>query len=125
MAVTKITKSYKAEPQQFLASEFSDGDILDIEGSLGHRARVVTIESTGGASVVRFNVISRVMATQEALGNNHIIGSAFFPSPSITEVEEIKPNYTLESGDVQTFSAFSVSDIKIITKSSDMKITVA
>ena len=125
MAVTKITKDYPAEPQQFLAAEFSDGDILDVEGSLGHPARVVTIESTGGDSVVRFNVVERVVSSQAAVGNTHIVGSAFFPSPIVTEIEEPRPNYTLESGDIQTFSAFSVWDIKVITKAPSMKITVS
>jgi len=126
MSLTKNTKD-KAQYQQWVPAELTNDDILGITESLGHPASHVTIESIGGSSIIRFNVGRKIFKSQEAAGNNWIPDAAFHRSPiEADEIEDISvPNIIIESGNSQTWTEFPVDDIKIISKSTGLKITVS
>lgn len=122
--LTKLSKPL-ADYHQWDSTEFTNGDILDIEASLGRAARIVTLESITGASGVRFNVVGKVFKSQAAAGNTFIQDAAFWRSPILAgEVEDTnKDVIDIAAGDVQTWTGILVRDIKIVT-SSGLRITV-
>lgn len=123
--LTKNTKT-KAEYQQWVAGDITNGDILGVFESLGRPARSVIIESISGASTVRFNVSRQVHANQAA-SNPWVADAEFWTKPGIVnEFEETMPNIIIESGATQTWVAsdIAITDIKVIAKSSGLKITV-
>jgi hypothetical protein len=128
MGLTKLIKPV-AEYQQWQASDLSNGDIIDVYKSLGNRpAHSITIESLSGASTIRFNVGKKIY--RQWGPNDPYVGSgmgANRPCPiMVAEIEEAKPDVIIEEASTQTWIAqeLTVYDIKIISKSSGLKITV-
>lgn len=119
-----------ADYQQWQAGDITNGDILDVFGSLGNRpADSVTIESIGGQTTLRFNVAKDVYKEHDHLHNSwvgHGFGSTRSSPRIMDEIEETKPNIVIEADQIQTWDIkeIVVRDIKIITKSSGLKITV-
>jgi hypothetical protein len=123
-----ISKNVKprAEYHQWGPSDMSNGDILGVYESLGHIASTVTIESVGGASTIRFNVTEKVYSGQD-IQNPWIPDAGFWTRPVLVdEVEVEKDDVVIESGSTHIWKAseIDVHDIKIISKSSGLKITV-
>lgn len=129
MAITKNLKPI-AEYQQWVASDITNGDILGVFESLGGRvADTLTIESIGGASTLCFNVCKKIYRNHSETFENWVgLGNGLGRSSSSLagEIEEVKPNIIVESGATQTWTGdeIRIADIKIITKSSGLKITV-
>lgn len=128
--LTKLIKP-KAEYQQWIASELTNGDIIDIFTSLGNReAHSVTIESLSGASTIRFNVGKKIYKEYGPMSQSWAGLGQGLPRPRpllIDEVEETKPDIIIEMDSTQIWTSdeIRVSDIKIVTKSTGLKITVA
>lgn len=127
---TLITRKLKpvADYHQWSAAEMSDGDILGVSESLGNReARSVTIESIGGPSTLRLNVVKKIY--REYGPNDQHVGlgqGAFRPSPILVrEIEEVKDDIIIEENSTQTWlaSEIGIKDIKVISKSPGLKIT--
>jgi len=127
MALTKQVKAL-AEYQQWLTADLATGYILDLRTSLGHDANIITVESTGGDTVIRLNVSHEIHKNQESAGNKILFGpdAAFFKSPVLVDEVEIEtPNIIIESGSAWILEgAFPVKDIKIIQLAPAVKITV-
>lgn len=128
MSLTKQVKA-RAEYQQWSAAELVNGYILDVFTSLGNRpAHSVTIESIGGSSTIRFNVAKKIY--REWGPNDPYVGGGFGahrPCPiMVAEVEETKPDIIVETGSTQvwTIQELVIYDIKIVSKSSGLKITI-
>lgn len=120
----KPTNSY----QQWAAADLTVGDVLGIYESLGNRsARSITIESLGGISIVRFNVIKKLFKNQESVGNSYMSEAAAIKSAVLVgEVIEEQPNITMEAGGIYMWkNEIAVNDIQIIVKSSGLRITVS
>jgi len=125
MILTKLTK-LPAQYQQWLAADLTDGDIIDVWTSLGLRAaHSVTIESIGGDTTLRFNVVEKVYRQKESwIGAGQ--GNGVSRSPLLLgEDEKVTPNIVITSGTSQQWLSkeLTITDIKIITKSSGLKIT--
>jgi hypothetical protein len=127
--LTKISKA-KADYQQWLAAEITDGDIIDVATSLGGRsAHTVTIESRGGPTTLRFNVAKKIYKEHGPDHNPYLGWGAGTTRPSplmVAEVELAQPDIVVTAEVVQTWTAqeIAVSDIKVCTKSPFLKITV-
>jgi hypothetical protein len=126
---TTLTKNIKTPKQRYQVwntSDFSVGEILGIKESLGRSAKSVVFESIGGESIVRFNVSHKIYKNHKSVDQRSMgANAAFFPSPQFAgEVEENRPDFTIETGDVQIWDKFPIDDIKIITKSTGLRITV-
>jgi len=126
--ITKKTKP-KADYHQWQASELNNGDILGIIESLGRAACEITIESLGGSSTIRFNVSKKIYKDHNDLYNPRIgLGQgALHPSPVLQdEIEQEKDNIVIEANAVETWTdtEICVHDIKIVSKSTGLKITV-
>lgn len=125
--LTKNTKPV-ANYHQWAASELTNGDILGVYESLGGRAaHSVTIESIGGASTLRFNVSKQIY--REWRTSDQWAGMGQLPrnAPTlIEEIEEVTDNVVVASGNTQIWlpTELSIRDIKIISKSSGLKITI-
>lgn len=123
--ITRKTKP-RADYHQWSASELSNGDILGILESLGRAACSVTIESIGSASTIRFNVIKKIRKTQR-FDNGWMQDAEFWTKPGvIDEIELEKDDIVVEADSTQTWTdrEICVSDIKIVTKGTGLKITV-
>lgn len=130
MSVTKLVKP-RADYQQWLRSELSLGDIIDIAGSLGGRcANTVTIESAAGESTIRFNVAKKIYK-EHGPGHNEWIGYGSGTTRSsplcVAEIEESTPDIVISSGVSQTWTKqeIAIMDIKIVSMAPTFKITVA
>lgn len=128
MALTKNTKP-RAQYQQWVTGDISDGDILDLFGSLGRGAHQVVIESIGGATTIRLNVAKKVYKEHGALHNEWLAqgqGSVKSSPLAVDEVELLNPDIVLTSDSITTFTNAEqvLNDIKIVQKSSGLKITV-
>lgn len=127
--LTKISKP-RADYQQWLASEITNGDIIDVATSLGGRsAHTVTIESAGGETTLRFNVAKKIYKEHGPDHNPHLgwgAGTSRTSPLMVAEVELNTPDIVITAGVSQIWSAaeIPISDIKVITKSSGLKITV-
>lgn len=128
--LTKLRKPV-ADYQEWTTAEMSNGDILDVWGSLGNRvANSVTITSSGDASIVRFNVSQQVYKEHSELHNNFVGAGdgALRSSPLLVdEIEDIKPNLTITADTTQewTVDEIGVTDIKLVSIASGLKIVVA
>jgi len=125
--VVKPTQDY----QQWVASELSNGDIIDVYTSLGGRtAHTVTIESINGQTVLAFNVAKTINKEYNANNQSWVGNGRGFPSKTSVnnpiEIQETKPNIIIEAETIQLWlgAEVQVRDIKIITKSAGLKITV-
>ena len=123
--------------QVWTSAMITNGDILDVYGSLGNRiADTVTLESTVGPSEVRFNVAHEIYAehivgqASGVLHNRNWVGggsgalrkSAF----KVAEIEDtLKPNVLIDLGTSQTWSKaeLGVRDIRVVA-SSGLRVTV-
>lgn len=123
--ITRNTKT-KAKYQQWVAADIANGDILGVFESLGRPACSVTIESLGGATTLRFNVIDQVRANH-GIANPWVDNAEFWEKPGIVDEREIEqPNIIVEADSTQTWlaSEICVTDIKVVSKSTGLKITV-
>jgi hypothetical protein len=126
-----LTKNIKRVSQyhQWSASEMSNGDILGVWESLGNReAHTVTVESLGGASTIRLNVSKKIYKEWGEADQWAGMGQGL-PRPIprlVTEIEEMKDDIVIEDASTQTWTAdeIRVKDIKIVSKSTGLKITV-
>lgn len=135
----KLTKNTLPvrEYQVWTSANMSDGDILDVYGSLGGRiADTVTMESNLGPSTVRLNVSNKVFGRQGGVStvsgqlHNAWVDSSIAALRNapilIKEVEDTgMPNILIENGTTQTWksSEIGVRDIKIVN-ASGLRITV-
>jgi len=119
MAVTKNILPI-ADYQVWTSANCAEGDILGIYESLGGRgAKSVRIESTGGISTVRFNVVKQIYKEHDAL-HNPVFAPAPNPSPLlVAEIEEAAPDVVVGSNSYLEWSAseLSVRDVKVVTSS--------
>lgn len=122
--LTKNTKP-RADYHTWAASEITDGDIIGVYESLGRGAKTVVIESIGGATTIRLNVSKKIYKSHESL-NPWLNGAWFPPSPIlIDEIEDTsKDDIIISSDDTWSSLDYPITDIKIITKSSGLKITI-
>jgi len=126
MSVTKNIKA-RQEYQIWTNADMSIGDILGFEETLGHPARTLVIEPTGGPVIIRVNVCKKIYHNQESLGNKAYFGAdaAFFKSAQLVdEIEEERPEITIESGSAYSWEGIPVRDIKIIVLAPTTRITV-
>ena len=134
----RLTKNIKPvrDYQVWTTADMTNGDILGVSESLGHRvANSVTLESNGGASTVKFNVATEVYArhavgTVSGVLHNTFVGlgnGALRSSPHLVgEVEDTtQPSIVIDNGTSQTWldSEIGIRDIKIVLNSG-LKITV-
>ena len=111
----------------YASDGFLDGDILAVSESLGHRAaRSVTIENrAGGTAVVRFNVVQKLYKPNQFF--NPIFKELTSVAPiEVGEVELVKPDIELADGVSMNFphTEIAVSDIKVVTVTSGLRIIV-
>lgn len=129
MPVTKILNPRADYQTWTTASGLAQGDILDVEGSLGRPAKYISIEAVSATSVVRFNVCHKIYGNHEGVGNIPYLGAdaAFWQSPVlIDEVEVTKPNIVVEGGVNMVWNnEIAVSDIKLVTVSGQLSIITA
>lgn len=122
--LTKKTRP-PADYHTWEAADLADGDIIDFVTSLGGRyPRSVAIESLDGQSIVRFNVVSKAYQTYN---RNKPYGPQGSRIPSTgTEQEIVKDNITIETGDrrIWTLEQIAIADLKIVTKSPGLKISI-
>lgn len=125
--LTRNTKMM-APYQQWVAADITNGDILDVLGSIGKAANSVTIESIGGQTTLRFNVCHKIYKEYDHSTPWGGLGKGLArPRPLlIDEVEIVQPNIIIEANETWTIEASEINivDIKIITKSAGLKITV-
>lgn len=124
-----------ADYHVWTSSNMSEGDILDVYGSLGGRvADTVTLESDGGNSVVKFNVATRVHAQHGGhstvsgqLHNSWSEVGALRPAPYLVKEIEVtsKDEILIENNTAQSWTVdeLGVRDIKVVTDSG-LRITV-
>ena len=144
MAVTKNILPVR-EYQVWTSANSTAGDILGVTESLGGRvADSVTLESSGGDSTVRFNVVRQTYREHGAtwsgvpdsagrtyadstMHNAWTVAGILRPSPVlVSEFEDTgMPNIVVQNGTSQTWtlSELGVKDIKLVTPSG-LKITV-
>jgi len=128
-----LTKNLKpiAQYQQWRPEDYSNGDILGIEESLGGRAaHSLTLESVDGNSAVRLNVSKKVYGfhTTVASGENWVgagQGVAAYRPKLVDEIQQVTPLITIESGETQVWGAgeIAIRDIEVVI-SSGLKVTV-
>lgn len=127
-----LTKKSKpaADYHTWTAAELTNGDILDIYSSLGGRAAdSITIESLSGASTIRFNVVQKVHK-EHGMAHNPVFGdvSVLRKAPVLVgEIELEKDDIVIEQDSTHTWlrsQEIPVTDIKIVAKSTGLKITV-
>jgi hypothetical protein len=127
-----LTKKSKrvADYHTWGASELTNGDILDVYWSLGGRAAdSVTIESLDGPSTIRFNVVQKIYKEHGALHNPVFkdVGVLRKAPVLVGEIELAKDDIIIEQDSTHTWlrgPEIPISDIKIVTKSTGLKITV-
>lgn len=127
MALTKNTKPL-AQYHTWLPAEFSVGDIIGIEESLGHPARNITIESLGGQSTIKINVSEKIFSTQTGFNTGYMMPdeAGFYRRPiEVTEVENSPDDILIEAEAVWQETTIPIRDIKVTLKSSGMKIIVS
>lgn len=126
MAVTKNQKFFhNTDTQQWLESEIATGDILDVFNALNHPAQTVVVETGSGEVIVSFNVVQTVRKTHYGLGNGGNFANPYSPVGSV-ETEEARPEILLSANSVYVWDhEFSVFDIKIVQKSTGMKVLVS
>lgn len=122
--LTKLTKSPPADYHTWDQTEFANGDIIDIQASLGKPCRHLTIACEGDSAVIKLNVVRKIYKNQESVGNRFMQDAAFWPSPAfVGEVEVATDSITLAADTTYLWDEeFPILDIKIITKSPLMRI---
>jgi hypothetical protein len=126
MAVTKNVLPV-ANYQVWTSANSSEGDILGVYESLGGRgAKSVTLESVGGASRVRFNVVRQVYKEHGPMHNSWL-GPVPGHSPLLMGEHEdtLAGDVVVGDGALRTIPAseLAVRDIKIVN-ASGLRITV-
>lgn len=126
--------------QVWTSANMTDGDVLGVYESLGGRnADSVTLESLGGASEVKFNVVVDVYREHGQLTADPIVGTGvhnqwvgagagiYGTSPyKVTEIEDTSmPSVIVSNGTSQTWTSAEIviRDIKLVTQSG-LRITV-
>ena len=122
--LTKLTKAPPAGYHTWDQTEFVDGDIIDLQFSLGKSCTNLSIACEGGEAVIRLNVVRKIYKNQESAGNKFIPDAAFWRCPILVgEVEATPDNLTISADTVWSWNQeFAIADIKIVTKSPLMKI---
>jgi len=120
-----LTKN-KQDYHTWFTSEIANGDIIDCLGSLGRPADQVTIESIGGETTIRFNVIQKTYKRQ-TVDNSWIPYAGFWTKPEDpVSVEIIKDDIIIENGSTWLWeSEYPIQDIKIVTKASNVKVIIS
>lgn len=120
-----LTKAI-AEYHTWATSEIADGDIIDCEASLGRPADQVTIESIGGQTTIQFNVLEKVYQRQDTL-NSWVPYAGFYTQPYVvTTKTNTKDNIVIEAGATWLWeNEGPVTSIKIVTKATNLKITIS
>lgn len=121
MSVTKNILPV-ANYQVWTSANSAEGDILGVFESLGNRgAKSVTIESVGGASKVRFNVVKQIYKEHGPDHNPWFLHGIHKPSPLVVSEYEDTTAGDIVVGDgvSRTFMAkeITVSDVKIVNAS--------
>ncbi len=116
-------------PQVWDASNMTAGDVLGISESLGNRAaHAITIESIGGTTTVRFNVVRKIYKEYGQLHEPWVgIGQGTLRRAPVLvgEVKEAKPIITIDAGTVKHWrDEIAVVDIEIVSMSSGTRIEV-
>jgi len=101
------------------------GDIIDLRSSLHNRsAETLMVESIGGSTVIRLNVVERVYGRQYP-DNRWIMESAFYTRPLLIDIRKVqKDDIVIGSG--VTWSAsheIALDTVEIVTVSSGTKLT--
>lgn len=129
MSVTKILFPI-AEYHQFTEVDLSDGDILDVCGSLGGRsARTVTIEALAGDTILRFNVTTKIYKDFGPNFNSWVglgQGNAHRSPVLVDEIIEPKDNVTIAAGSTATWlsTELDVKDIQCVSLGAAFRITL-
>jgi hypothetical protein len=124
MSLTKLTKPL-APYHVWVESELSANCIIGVEESLGRPSNQVTITTTGSEATIRFNVSNKIFRGQ-SVANPWIQDADFWTQPSeITEVEIATDDIIIKADSTETWGdEFPVRDIKVITKSTGLRIIV-
>jgi hypothetical protein len=128
-----ITRNLKpvATYHQWLPGDITQGDVLGVFESLGNRAaRSVTIESIGGESQIRFNVIEKVFKAynqhhQPWIGLGQGLGKK--SSPLLLRENKIETDLIVIPSDTAQewlLKEIQIRDIEVVLKSSGLRITV-
>lgn len=129
---TKITTKTRpvAEYQEWTNSGLNYGDIIGVSDSLGGRpAQSVTIQSAGGDTTLRFNVVKQIYKEHGPLHNSWVnlgMGGSRSSPLLVGEIEETTPTITISAGSIQFWSQqeIRINDIKLLMIPSGLRITV-
>lgn len=124
--VTRNTKPL-SDYQQWHASGITNGDVLGVEESLGHPAHSVTIESLGGQTYIKFNVVDKVTASQR-WANSWLQDAAFYDKPGLVteQLNLTSDTIIIEEDATETWTdeELTIRDIYIELKAPALKITI-
>jgi hypothetical protein len=122
--VTKLTKTPQ-NIQQWLAAEINPNDVIGVWESLGYRcAQNVTVESKGGPTIIRFNVVDKLY--QDQRGKNSWIpyaGSYICPY-LIGEIIQPRTDIVIDTNSVWQEKDLQVLDIQVLQLAPLLVITV-
>jgi hypothetical protein len=124
--MSTLTKGI-ADYHTWFTSEIANGDVIDCEASLGRPADQVTIESIGGATTIRFNVIQKVYHRQDKY-NDWMPYAAFYTAPTTPDatVKLPKDDIIIENGATWLWSnEYPIKDIEIVTKALNVKVIIS
>ena len=130
--LTKNTKTPQRYQQWIVGTDATQGDILNISGSLFNRnPNTVMIQSPGGSSTtIRINVAEEIFREGGMQSDQTWAGlGQGLPRPLpllVAEVERVQPNLVIDAGATLILSIhdIGVKDIKLITAATGTKITV-
>jgi hypothetical protein len=125
--LTKLSKSPPADYHSWDQSEFSNGEIIDLQASLGKPCKNLVVYCEGGEGIVKLNVVRKIYKNQESAGNKFIPDAAFWRCPILVgEVEVSTDSITITADTAWSWNQeFALLDIKIVTKAPLMRIVAS
>ncbi len=122
--------------QNFTNADAAQGDVLKVADSLGYPASHVTIEATGGALKVCFNVWQTVFNNYGDQSRGYLYGTDHLPNVTsghsfmINTQSGVGANpagaVTIEAGETYTIDrVLAVSDIQLVIVSGNFDVWVA
>lgn len=122
--VTRLTKTPQLI-QQWVAAELAPGDVIGVAESLGYKkARSVTLESKGGPTIIRLNVVDKIYQTQKELNSWIPFAGSYRRPYLVAEVLQPRTDIVIDANTTWQQEGLDVEDIQVLQIAPLLVITV-